>query len=282
MSSTGNGTWGGRVAGETTSDYNMYFRMTGGTNRGFVFSAGSAGTTKVAGIDASGNGRFIGSLGIGGASANNVQLTVAGAGGVDGIDLQVDTTNSVNSGRMFWTNGTAGQGVAIYNGTGNMYFTTGATPNSTSGGTRMAIYTGNYVTASGSFRAPVFYDSNNTGRYADLSSTGDSIRASGDIVAYYSDDRLKDRGDNIANALDKVQSLNGFHYTANETAQKFGYKANPQVGVSAQEVEAVLPEVVKDAAIGHGYKTVDYAKLVPLLIEAIKELKAEVETLKKG
>ena len=131
-------------------------------------------------------------------------------------------------------------------------------------------------------RSPVFYDSNNTGYYADLNSTGDSIRAAGDIVAFYSDDRLKDRGDNIANALDKVQSLNGFHYTANETAQKFGYKANPQVGVSAQEVEAVLPEVVKEAAIGHGYKTVDYAKLVPLLIEAIKELKAEVETLKKG
>jgi hypothetical protein len=217
-----------------------------------------------------------------GTTSSAVQLTVAGAGGVDGIELQVDTTSSVNSGRMFWTNGTAGQGVAIYNGSGNMYLTTGATPNSTSGGTRMAIYSGNYVTASGSFRAPVFYDSNNTGRYADLSSTGDSIRASGDIVAYYSDDRLKDRGDNIANALDKVQSLNGFHYTANETAQKFGYKANPQVGVSAQEVEAVLPEVVKDAAIGHGYKTVDYAKLVPLLIEAIKELKAEVETLKKG
>ena len=308
MSSTADGTWGGRVTGETTSDYNMYFRMTGGTNRGFVFRNN---TTNVAGIDAGGIGRFTGSLraplfydnnntayyaDLGstgssirtagpvsvGTTSSAVQLTVAGAAGVDGIDLQVDTTSSVNSGRMFWTNGTAGQGVAIYNGSGNMYLTTGATPNSTSGGTRMAIYSGNYVTASGSFRAPVFYDNDNTGRYADLSSTGDSIRASGDIVAYYSDDRLKDRGDNIANALDKVQSLNGFHYTANETAQKFGYKANPQVGVSAQEVEAVLPEVVKEAAIGHGYKTVDYAKLVPLLIEAIKELKAEVETLKKG
>lgn len=217
-----------------------------------------------------------------GTTSSAVQLTVAGAGGVDGIELQVDTTSSASSGRMFWTNGTAGQGVAIRNTSGDMLFSTGATPNSTSGGTRMTIYSGNYVTAVGSFRAPIFYDSDNTGRYADLSSTGDSIRASGDIVAYYSDDRLKDRGDNIANALDKVQSLNGFHYTANETAQKFGYKAHPQVGVSAQEVEAILPEVVKDAAIGHGYKTVDYAKLVPLLIEAIKELKAEVETLKKG
>lgn len=54
MSSSGNGTWGGRPAGETTSDYNMYFRMTGGTNRGFVFQNGA---TNVAGIDGSGTFR---------------------------------------------------------------------------------------------------------------------------------------------------------------------------------------------------------------------------------
>jgi hypothetical protein len=59
MSWVGNGTWGGRVAGETTSDYNMYFRMAGGTNRGFVFRSD---TTNVAGIDAGGNARFIGDV----------------------------------------------------------------------------------------------------------------------------------------------------------------------------------------------------------------------------
>jgi len=159
MSSTGNGTWGGRVAGETTSDYNMYFRMSNGTNRGFVFRNN---TTNVAGIDASGNGRFI-----------------------------------------------------------------------------------------------------------------------GDVVAYSSSDaRLKENLEVIPNALDKVSSLTGYTFDWNDkqTAYETGKR---DVGIVAQDVEAVLPEVVVDRE-ETGYKAVNYEKLVPLLIEAIKELKAEVETLKKG
>ena len=60
MSAAGNGTYGGRVGGETTSDYNMYFRMGGGTNRGWVFTNGAA--NPVAGIDASGNIRAEGNV----------------------------------------------------------------------------------------------------------------------------------------------------------------------------------------------------------------------------
>ena len=52
-----------------------------------------------------------------------------------------------------------------------------------------------------------------------------------------------------------------------------------KVGVSAQQVQAVLPEVIKDSPIGQGYLTVQYEKLVPVLIEAIKELTARVEKL---
>ena len=59
MSAVSSTTWGGRVGGEPNSDYNMYFRMSGGTNRGFVFRNG---TNNVAGIDASGNGRFEGDV----------------------------------------------------------------------------------------------------------------------------------------------------------------------------------------------------------------------------
>lgn len=112
-----------------------------------------------------------------------------------------------------------------------------------------------------------------------LSVTG-AITATGDITAGYSDDRLKDRFENIPNALDKVLQLNGFYYTPNKTAQQLGAVNNGQeVGVSAQEVLTVLPEVVKDAPIDASYMTVDYAKMVPLLIEAIKGLNAKVESL---
>ena len=117
---------------------------------------------------------------------------------------------------------------------------------------------------------------NNNVTFAQVSSTGD-------IIAYASDDRLKDRGNNIENALEKVESLNGFHFnwndTANDLSEQFDKNVN-HIGVSAQEVEEILPEVVQPAPVDGEYKTVQYEKLVPLLIEAIKELKSEIESLK--
>ena len=124
------------------------------------------------------------------------------------------------------------------------------------------------------------YQINSLGVNTTASGTAGEIRATNNITAYYSDDRLKTRLGNIQNALSKVMSLNGFHYEANETAQALGYTVKPEVGVSAQEVQAVLPEVVVPAPIDAQYLTVHYDKLVPLLIEAIKELKAEIDTLK--
>ena len=107
-----------------------------------------------------------------------------------------------------------------------------------------------------------------------------AIYATGNITAYYSDDRLKTRLGNIENALDKVDQLQGFYYEANKTAQALGYKVKREVGVSAQSVQAVLPEIVSPAPIDQQYLTVDYERLVPLLIEAVKELRAEVKALK--
>ena len=93
-------------------------------------------------------------------------------------------------------------------------------------------------------------------------------------------ERLKERKGNIENAIEKLIPLYGFYYETNERAQELGYKKKLEVGVSAQEVEAILPEIVKDAPIGQGYKTLDYSKLVPLLIEAIKEQQKQIEELK--
>jgi hypothetical protein len=106
-----------------------------------------------------------------------------------------------------------------------------------------------------------------------------TITATGSITAYFSDDRLKTRKGNIQNALTKVETLNGFHYEANETAQGLGYEAKPEVGISAQEVQAVMPEVVVPAPIDEKYLTVHYDRMIPLLIEAIKELSAKVKEL---
>jgi len=113
------------------------------------------------------------------------------------------------------------------------------------------------------------------------SATAGEIRATNNITAYYSDDRLKTRLGNIENALAKVMSLNGFQYEANETAQALGYTVKPEIGLSAQEVQAVLPEVVVPAPIDAQYLTVHYERVIPLLVEAIKELKKEVDELKK-
>ena len=103
-----------------------------------------------------------------------------------------------------------------------------------------------------------------------------------DVVAT-SDERLKDRVGPIENALDKVNTLDGFLYTWNDNYT--GSDESVQVGVSAQQVEKVLPEAVDE--LETGYKGVSYGKLVPLLIEAMKELtqenkliRSELENLK--
>jgi hypothetical protein len=112
------------------------------------------------------------------------------------------------------------------------------------------------------------------------SGTAGEIRATGDITSNYSDARLKNIEGNIPDALAKVKSLGGYYFTENQTAKDLGYDNDAQqVGVIAQEVEEVLPEAVKPAPIDEKYLTVQYEKLVPLLIEAIKELEARVAEL---
>ena len=122
------------------------------------------------------------------------------------------------------------------------------------------------------------------GSYSGTWAVSGAITATGNITAFASDSRLKDRKENISDALEKVESLSGFNYKFNELGLKVvgeDFRDEEFVGVSAQEVEKVLPEVVKPAPGNNDYKTVQYDKLVPLLIEAIKELNAEIQELKK-
>jgi hypothetical protein len=123
------------------------------------------------------------------------------------------------------------------------------------------------------------YQVNSLGVGTAGSGTAGEIRATNNITAYYSDDRLKTKLGKIENALAMVCELEGFYYEANEVAQAFGYTVQKEVGVSAQSTQKNMPEIVAPAPIDDKYLTVRYERFAPYLIEAIKELKAKVDLL---
>ena len=122
------------------------------------------------------------------------------------------------------------------------------------------------------------------------SSTTGEIRATGDIVAYYSDIRLKDNISNIVESQQILQKLRGVYFNQNEFAEKFGYHDHSkQIGVIAQEVQEVVPEAVTIAPFdlisdasrsGENYLTVNYFKLIPVIVEVIKLHQREINIIK--
>ena len=136
---------------------------------------------------------------------------------------------------------------------------------------------------------------NSLGIGTTASGTAGTIRATNDITAFYSDRRLKEGFTLIPYAVEKIMSLNGVFFWENEIARNFGYSnPNRQVGVIAQEIQTVLPEAVTLAPFdteyvdgketsksGEHYLTVKYEKIIPLLIEAIKEQQREIDDLKR-
>ena len=122
------------------------------------------------------------------------------------------------------------------------------------------------------------------------------IVATNNITSYYSDERLKTKIADISDPLEIVGKLNGFYYIPNALAHLNGITENTQeIGLSAQDVQRVLPEIVKiapfDLAIdedgkktsksGENYLTLSYERLAPVFVEAIKELKKEIVMLKQ-
>ena len=106
--------------------------------------------------------------------------------------------------------------------------------------------------------------------------SGSNLYAADFILA--SDEKLKTNISVLSNALEKVNSIRGVSYEWNETAKKLGHDDESiQVGIIAQEIANICPEVVKVAP--NGYMAVSYDRLVAVLIEAIKELKDKVEKL---
>ena len=108
--------------------------------------------------------------------------------------------------------------------------------------------------------------------------SGSEIEASGDVIAFGSSDkRLKDNIQPISEPLYKLSKVGGYTFDWNDKQDT--YEGN-DVGVIAQEIEEVLPQLVKTRDTG--YKAVKYEKIVPLLIESIKELNKKVEDIEKN
>ena len=119
-----------------------------------------------------------------------------------------------------------------------------------------------------------------TGAYKTSGGVGiaKTLNVGEDIVAYASSDkRYKDNLQAITNPIDKVKSLTGYTFTWNDKHEQFN--GNDDIGVVAQEVEKVFPEIVDTR--DNGYKAVKYEKMVAVLIEAIKDQQKQIDELKE-
>ena len=202
-------------------------------------------------------------------SSNTV--TIANSG-VTSVAQGTGITVSAGTGAVTITN----SGVTSITGTSNQ-----VTASASTGGVTLSLPQSINTTANVAFGALDIGSPNP----AFGTPTSGEIRAAGNITAYAtSDERLKTNIVKIDNALEKVSQIDGIIYDWNDEYKKDhggvdGYFLRDQnSGVIAQQVEKVFPNVVGERS--DGMKAVRYELLVPLLIEAIKDLKAEIESLK--
>ena len=195
-----------------------------------------------------------------------------------------------NPGAQGSTGGAGATGVAGAQGTAGATGPTGAQggtgPTGAQGGTG-----GTGATGGTGPTGPVVTQVSALGVNTGASSAG-TVYATGNITAYYSDERLKTILGQIVGALDKVEQLDGIYYEQNALGKEISkfLEEGQQIGLIAQQVQSVLPEVVKIAPFdsnkyghsisGENYLTVMYSKVVPLLIQALKEQKDQIEYIK--
>jgi hypothetical protein len=204
-----------------------------------------------------------------------------------------DDTGTTNSGSLLW-DGSNDYWVAGPTGSEQKIFTAGATGDGLVSGSSIASSAQGEVTLTTNGVAAtavdlglqttddVQFDSFGVGTAA--SGTTGEIRATNDITAFYSsDERLKENIADLEGALDKVKAMRGVTFDwkelSDEERKTIHSHEGHDLGVIAQEVQAVYPELVHQR--DHGYLSVDYVKLTAVLISAVKELSDKVDELSK-
>ena len=251
---------------ESTSAANTFAAIQGNTNSSTATNSAILGNNSGAGYGVAGQ---IPSTATGAAAVYGSNLRTSGGSGVAGIGFNgiVGTSQNAQGFGVYGYNNSAATGVSPSLGIGTYGYgfngVYGQTSNVTTG------WAGYFT--------------------ADLGVDGAGYSVGGWFTA--SDRRLKSNIVPITGALEKLALIQGTHYTITTPSQQIGgelqFKKREQYGVIAQDLQVVFPEMVSEKAIFNNsgdntlYKTVDYIQLVPVMIEAIKELNAEVEQLKK-
>lgn len=223
-----------------------------------TYSGYPAGTTSTYVINTAGSERFrvdsAGNIGIG-TNAPRAKLEVQGNANIStSVYTATSTAATINV-----NNPTAQFSLTLTN---NQINTIGF-----NGVAEVGVNYSGYLGGTTQFRNFVVYNGKNSPIGTFTGSTG-SLTVAGDVAAY-SDATLKSDVHTIENALSKVLQLRGVTFIKDDKRS---------IGVIAQEIEKVIPEVVSTAE----YKSVAYGNLVGLLIEAIKELKIEIDQLKEN
>lgn len=261
--------------GSTAGGYPLELEGAGTGATGPTGATGVTGASGTQGVDgASGSNGTSGATGTAGSNGTNGATGPTGATGAAGSNGDTGATGTAGSNGATGPQGASGPQSGYLNGPiSGFSLLIGATG---------AINAG--ATGAGWFGGALYVGSQGATGVA-WGATG-SIRATNEITAYYSsDERLKENIEPIENALGKLRKLKGvmFDWKDEVVAEKGGedgyFVRKHDTGVIAQEVEAVLPEVVAER--NDGYKAVRYEKLAGLIIQAINELADQVDALKK-
>ena len=247
------------------------------TTQGLQGIQGTQGTQGVIGIQGvQGAQGTIGTQGIQGVQGVQGSLGIQGSigAGVQGAQGTIGSTGAQGIQGITGIQGTAGNAGTGIQGAQGTIGSTGA-----QGIQGITGITGGFTTGS---NAQV----NSLGVNTAASGTAGEIRATNNVIAYYSSDRrLKENIVPICNALEKLGTITGvnFDWTQEHINSSGGedsmFLRKNTVGIIAQEIEKILPEAVADRP--DGFKAVRYELIIPLLIQAINELNSKVDSLHK-
>jgi len=199
------------------------------------------------------------------------------------ITIPGTTAHITESGNLFYTDARARAAHSFTAGSGAYNSTTGVItiPTNTNQLTNGAGFITGYTETSTLDNVVARGSSTSRAMSTGSLTVSGSITATGEITAYFSDERLKTDINPIEGALDKVMAIGGYTYKANDLAHELGVERyDNQIGLLAQEVEAVMPELVTESGLA-GYKTIRYDKVVSVLVQAIKEQQAMIEELRQ-